>query len=174
MGLVQRASDYAHMKHAAADHFRKYTGEPYITHPSAVVTRLLRVTDDPEALAAAWLHDTVEDTDTTIEDIGDVFGPVVQRYVAFLTDVSILSDGNRAFRKMLDRRHIAVAPPIVKTVKISDLIDNSYSIIQNDRKFAKVYIAEKRLLLDEALESGDARLWCVADAIIKQYYRGNM
>lgn len=144
---------------------RKYTGEPYITHPAAVVALVQSVPHTPEMIAAAWLHDTVEDTDTTLDDVRAEFGDAVADLVEMLTDVSRPEDGNRAARKALDREHIAKASPDAKTVKLADLIDNSRSIMAHDPQFARVYLAEKRLLLD-VLTEGDPTLYAMARRIV--------
>lgn len=164
MDLVERARRFALIKHTEISQVRKYTGEPYINHPAEVVEIVKSVEHTDEMLAAAWLHDTVEDTNTTIEEIGELFGPVVKLFVACLTDISKPEDGNRATRKAMDRAHLSTAPPNVKTIKLADLISNSSSIIERDPNFAKVYLAEKRLLL-EVLKEGDKTLWDKANEI---------
>lgn len=63
--LVERARRYATKAHAAIDQRRKYTNDPYIVHPQAVMEIVSSVPHSEEMLAAAWLHDTVEDTPTT-------------------------------------------------------------------------------------------------------------
>lgn len=55
--------------HEGIGQVRKYTGEPYINHPAAVAELVSSVPHTPEMLAAAWLHDTVEDTPITLLDI---------------------------------------------------------------------------------------------------------
>ena len=61
--------------------------------------------------AAAWLHDVVEDTPATFEELEREFGPEVTRLVRELTEVSRSpSDGNRAARKAIDRRPTTPAP----------------------------------------------------------------
>ncbi len=151
------------IKKAHVGQVRKYTGEDYYTHPLAVARYISEYVRDftPEQIVAALLHDVVEDTPHTLEEIRQKYGDKVANYVFFLTDVSKPEDGNRATRKRLDREHIAKAPPEVKTIKIADLIDNTKSIVANDKKFAKVYLAEKVLLL-EVLKSGDAVLYKMA------------
>ena len=67
------------------------------------------VTDDEETIAAAWLHDTVEDTPATFEDIERDFGHGVKALVMELTDISRPGDGNRALRKEIDLDHTAMA-----------------------------------------------------------------
>ncbi len=165
MDLEHRAALFAADAHAKIDQRRKYTNAPYIEHPRAVVELVRSVPHTDEMLAAAWLHDTVEDTGVLIDEIYDRFGQEVARYVAFLTDVSKPSDGSRAQRKAIDRAHTYLAPAEVKTIKLADLIDNGANILERDPEFARVYLGEKALLL-EVLREGDPTLWARAAAII--------
>ncbi len=153
--LVDRALKFATIAHA--DQKRKYTGQPYIVHPIEVMKIVQSVEHDEAMLAAALLHDVVEDTDITIEVIADTFGEDVASLVDDLTDVSKPEDGNRKTRKALDRAHSAKASARAQTIKLADLISNSSDILENDPKFAKVYLAEKELLL-EVLTEGNAIL----------------
>lgn len=159
--LETKAKYFAHGAHAAINQKRKYTGDDYIVHPAAVVEIVRSVPHTEEMLAAAWLHDVVEDTGVLIEDIGFLFGEEVALLVAHLTDISNPYDGNRAERKEIDRRHTRAASPEAKTIKLADLIDNTSSIVEHDLKFAKVYLAEKLLLMAELTE-GDRSLWARA------------
>ncbi len=162
----QRAADFARRWHESIGQVRKYTKEPYINHPAAVAELVRVVPHDDEMLCAAWLHDVVEDTPCTLDEVERVFGHGVASLVEQLTDVSKPSDGYRAARKAIDREHTARATPRAKTIKLADLIDNSRSIIERDPGFAKVYLAEKRLLL-EVLRDGDAELWRQAYEIVR-------
>lgn len=166
MEMVERARVFATAAHAAVGQLRKYTNEPYIVHPAEVVSILKTRPHDPEMLAAAWMHDTVEDTRVTVTDIWTEFGPVVASYVKWLTNPSKKEDGNRAKRKEIDREFIRNAPAEVKTIKLADLISNCSSIVQYDEGFAKTYLEEKRLML-EVLKEGDRNLWEVAASIVK-------
>ncbi len=154
---VARAAAYATQAHKRIDHRRKYSSQPYDVHLRAVAELVSSVTDDPEIIAAAWLHDTVEDTPATFYDVEREFGPRVARFVADVTDVSKPSDGNRAARKALDRDHLAQACPEAKTIKLADLIDNCNDICRNDPRFARVFITEAAALLP-VLTEGDQRL----------------
>jgi (p)ppGpp synthase/HD superfamily hydrolase len=156
--LEQRALQFAKAAHESIDQRRKYSGEPYIVHPMAVAELVRSVPHTPEMLAAAYLHDVVEDTPVTIEQIHDEFGPIVGDLVDWLTDVSKPSDGVRRVRKELDRQHTAKAPPEAKTIKLADLIDNTLTIRARDPSFWKVYRREKMALLD-VLKEGDPSLW---------------
>ncbi|MDX2458221.1 MAG: HD domain-containing protein, partial [Gammaproteobacteria bacterium] len=107
--LVDSARIYATEAHQRINHRRKYNNEPYHVHLSAVAKLVASVTDDTEMVAAAWLHDTVEDTQATLEDIEAEFGVPVAELVEELTDVSKPGDGNRVRRKQIDLRHLAQA-----------------------------------------------------------------
>lgn len=67
------------------------SGEPYIVHPIAVTKLLAEMRLDADALCAGLLHDTVEDTDVTFDDVEDRFGPVVRRIVEGETKISKLA-----------------------------------------------------------------------------------
>lgn len=162
--LVREARMFATIKHQGQK--RKYTFEPYIIHPAAVAKTVeydARGTD--EMIAAAWLHDTVEDTDTTTNDILRDFGDIVASYVEYLTDDN--KEGNRAARKARYALVLKDAPYQVKTIKLADLIDNTGDIVKHDPNFARVYLAEKRELLD-VLRGGDPRLWMRANTQLTQ------
>ena len=145
-------------ENAHAGQIRKYTGEPYAVHSLAVARTVARYLPSAMAVSAAVLHDVVEDTDVSLEDLrGCMYiGPYVACLVDDLTDVSKPSDGNRAARKAIDRAHTARAHPLAKLVKLADLLDNTRDIVRFDPDFARVYMAEKRLLLEEALQPAEA------------------
>ena len=156
--MEPRAKAFATAAHAAVKQRRKYTGAPYIVHPAAVVEIVRSVPHTPEMIAAAWLHDVVEDTGVTLDDIKSEFGPAVAELVFWLTDKSKPEDGNRAVRKAIDRAHSASAPPDAQTIKLADLIENTFTINAYDPDFAKVYLVEKKALL-EVMTKGDEGLY---------------
>ncbi|MBN8901419.1 MAG: hypothetical protein BGO51_10435 [Rhodospirillales bacterium 69-11] len=154
--MIDRALAFATRAHAGQ--IRRYTGEPYVAHCISVAEIVRSVPHTPEMIAAALLHDTVEDTPVTLDEIAREFGPIVAALVYELTDVSKPEDGNRAARKAIDREHTAKASPDAKTIKLADLIDNTKSIVAHDPAFARVYLPEKRQLL-KVLQEGDRTLW---------------
>ena len=161
--LVNRAIHFAKEAHERIDHRRKYSNLSYTVHLDQVAKITATVTDDEEMIAAAWLHDAVEDTPATLEDIEREFGSPVAILVRELTDVSKPSDGNRAERKAIDKRHLAQASSRAQTIKLADLIDNCMDITKHDERFARVYISEMNALLsvlvnaDEGLMSRACR-----------------
>ena len=165
--LIDFAYEFAKKAHGMQE--RKYTGEPYITHPVAVAQLVASVTDDCEKICAALLHDVVEDTPVTYEQLIDIgFMWPIADLVLELSDVSKPEDGNRAIRKALDREHLAKASVRGKTVKLADMIHNSESILEYDPGFAKIYMKEMDLLL-EVLTEGDPYLYIQAVHIVKNY-----
>ncbi len=158
---------FAIAAHEAIQQKRKYTNSPYWTHPRSIAVMVKEAGGDENMVCAAWMHDNIEDTGVNINTVEDLFGEDVANLVSGLTDVSKKEDGNRAKRKEIDRMHTAEQSARCKTIKLCDLIDNTKSILQHDREFAKVYIKEKELLL-EVLKEGDERLWNVANEIVQK------
>lgn len=163
--LVDDALVFAYNAHKGQ--FRKYTGEPYICHPIAVAAILERRGFEDDMLAAAILHDVVEDTPVTIEEIYYRFGNEVAELVAAVTDISKPEDGNRAARKEIDRNHIAAGNSRSKAIKLADLIDNTKSIAGHDKGFAKIYLKEKILLL-EVMEDADFDMLGEAHVVLNE------
>ncbi|WP_202305123.1 HD domain-containing protein [Dryocola clanedunensis] len=165
--LEERARRFASKAHAASEQRRKYTYEPYIVHPAAVVELVRSVCDNEEVLAAAWLHDTVEDTDTTILDIEERFGPRVAALVLMLTNPEQPPGTNRAHRKRAHFLHTAQASADAQTIKLADIIDNTREILRYDAHFARVYLIEKRLQLAE-MKRGNEALKARAENIVEE------
>jgi (p)ppGpp synthase/HD superfamily hydrolase len=137
---------------------RKYTGEPYVNHCASVARIVAEYSADAAVIAAATLHDVLEDTEVTQAELKDIFGERVTQLVTEVTDVSRPADGNRETRKRLDREHLARSSPDGATIKLADLIDNSTSIVAHDKGFARNYLREKELLI-EVLRHGHPVLW---------------
>ncbi|MGL5074475.1 MAG: HD domain-containing protein, partial [Waterburya sp.] len=83
--LICRAFNFAYQLHEGQ--YRK-SGEPYIAHPIAVATLLRDLGGDSVTIAAGFLHDVVEDTDVTSEDIEEMFGEQVRQLVEGVTKLS--------------------------------------------------------------------------------------
>lgn len=153
-------------KKAHGEQKRKYTGEPYWTHPAAVAYRLWLLGLPHDVIAAAILHDVIEDTDWTFEKLRSFFGVQTLVHVLEVTDISKPSDGNRAARKKIDREHIAKASYYGKCIKLADMIDNTSTIVKHDMGFAKVYLAEKKELL-KVLYDGHPLLYQYAKDLLE-------
>src|SRR5919109_4461135 len=122
LALLLKALAFAAHKHR--DQRRKDAeASPYINHPIALADVLVNEggVSDVEVLCAALLHDTVEDTATTPQELAEDFGPRIARIVAEVTDDKALS---KAERKRLQIEHAAGLSPEAKLVKLADKICN--------------------------------------------------
>lgn len=151
---------------------RKYIGIPYWKHLESVVDILKHQSEayTDEMIAAAWLHDVIEDTPCTYEHLVEEFGVPIAKMVWWVTDRSTPEDGNRKIRKDIDRNKFYDAPPEAKTIKLADIIDNTNDITTNDPAFAVVYLQEKALLLPFLIE-GDEQLMITAQLTLRQALR---
>lgn len=166
--MVGEAETYATHAHASIGQLRKYTNDPYGFH-LAEVAHLVAKTNDctEEMIAAAWLHDTLEDVPTVdLQELEVRFGTRVASLVLQLTDVSRATDGNRASRKAKDRDHLASASAEAQTIKLADLLVNADSILRYDRAFARVFLKEMGDLV-AVLVDGDTELRDRARAVVK-------
>ena len=164
---INHARAFCKAAHLAVGQVRKYTGEPYHTHPFAVAAIVEEVGGSVEMICAALLHDVVEDTHVTLEDLDAEFGMTISNLVFWLTDLQTPADGNRATRKANECYKLSQAPAEAQTIKLADLIHNSESIFQHDPKFARVYLKEKRAIL-EVMLGGDPTLYARAWEIVNQ------
>lgn len=161
--------------HCAKGQKRKYSGEDYHVHPAAVAHNLIQYGhNDLNMVQAAYLHDTVEDTDVKLHHIRELFGSEVADLVDGLTNKPELNaDGTkkypRAVQKKIDAERLSLASDKVKTIKLADKLDNLPSIIRDDPKFAAVYVEEARYLLEHSLVGGDGRMWQAVKNIIDDY-----
>ena len=137
-------------------------------HPAAVADLVRSVPHDEGMIAAAWLHDVVEDTPVTIKQVQNEFGIDVALLVQWLTDVATHADGNRATRTALNREHSAAAPARAQTIKMADVIDNTRTVAKLDPAFAQVYLPEIAALVD-ALVRADPALIAMAREHVGAY-----
>ncbi len=124
--LVLRAARFAAEHHT--DQKRKgERAEPYINHPLEVANLLVTVgnVNDPEVLAAALLHDTIEDCDVTRAEIAERFGERVANIVVELTDDKSLPKDER---KRLQVEHAPHMSHAAKQIKLADKISNVHDI----------------------------------------------
>lgn len=159
--LLDVARAFMVAAHCSVGQVRKYTGEDYFHHPEEVL-QLLLTYDEPslEMQVAALLHDVIEDTNVKIEQIRRIFGMAIAQMVDDLSDVSKPEDGNRETRKRLDREHIGRALKASMRIKCADLLSNSKSIVDRDVNFARTYLVEKLLILEEIRsEIGNTMIW---------------
>lgn len=132
IGLVLKATQFAAHKHK--DQRRKDTkARPYINHPVELAQVLWEEGDvtDSVVLAAALLHDTIEDTETSYEELRGTFGVIISDVVIELTDTKFLS---KAARKRLQVAKAGRASSAAKQVKLADKICNLRDILASPPK----------------------------------------
>ena len=130
--LLDRAIDFAVKAHAGTE--RRGKGFPYIVHPLEAMAIVATMTPDQELLAAAALHDTVEDTEVTLESIREAFGGRVAALVEAESDKFIegLSEEDSwRTRKQAAIDRIAVAPYEAKMVALGDKLSNMRAIARD-------------------------------------------
>jgi len=130
--LLDRALVFAVRAHAGTE--RRGKGFPYIVHPLEAVEIVATMTSDQELLAAAALHDTVEDTDVTIEQIRTEFGERVASFVAAESDEPHQrrdSVENWRVRKQAAIDRIACASRDAKMVALGDKLSNMRAIARD-------------------------------------------
>lgn len=155
MSIVERAREFAVQAHG--DQKRKYTGEPYVAHTQEVASIVEAAGGDENMIAAAHLHDVIEDTAATYDDVRAAFGADVADLVRELSDQVPMSFGNRRVRKLAESDRFANADPRVQTIKLADIISNAPSIAERDPNFARVYLVEMRYLVSK-LGRGNTKL----------------
>ena len=122
VALLQRAFDVASRWHSGQ--FRK-SGDPYITHPLAVAWILAGLGMDTTTLVAALLHDTIEDTDYTLEQMRADFGEEVARLVDGVTKLDAVKLGDAAKAETIRKMVVAMAKdPRVLVIKLADRLHN--------------------------------------------------
>jgi len=148
---------------------RKYTGEPYVNHTVQVAKIVKNYGGDDVMVYAAVLHDVLEDTNTTKEElfnhlrqiIGSEKAIEVVKLVQELTDVFIKDDYpniNRKGRKEMEAMRLGAISPKAQTIKYADLLDNGQDIMKNDPKFGRVYLKEKEQILKH-MNKGNQELY---------------
>ena len=127
--LFIRALEFASRKHSTQRR-KDPAASPYINHPIALVSILAVEAGvrDPEVLCAALLHDTVEDTQTTPEELEQHFGATIAGIVAEVTDDKNLEKQDR---KRLQIEHAHALSPAAGLVKLADKIANLRDVAQS-------------------------------------------
>ena len=129
--MVNKAIRFAVNAHEGQ--FRKGTDRPYILHPIEVGSIVARMTDDPEIISAAVLHDTVEDCDNiTIELLRELFSP---RVAALVGQESEDKSKTWMERKMCTIERLKMAPKEVQMIALGDKLSNMRDI---DRDYLEV------------------------------------
>lgn len=139
MDVEQAALSFATEKHAGQA--RKYSGVPYISHPTRVGQTLREYGYPPEVVAAGYLHDVLEDTSATEEELRSIFGDRVTNLVKEVTnDKEKMADlGKGAYQA----QKITSLSRCARAIKLADRLDNVQDLRTiPDKTFAKRYSYE--------------------------------
>ncbi len=147
---------------------RKYVPDRYIVHPVRVMKLCHEYTSDPAILSAALLHDVLEDTSITGDEIKQFMTQLTDEKTALRTLklVQELTDEyvknryprmNRKERKQREAARMKDISPEAQLVKYADIIDNAEDITTNDPEFAPVFVRECADLM-KVLTTGNEQL----------------
>ena len=127
--LILKAAHFSAQKHSTQRR-KDENASPYINHPISVALAIAQIggVDDPEILAAALLHDTLEDTETTPEELEDEFGKKVCEFVLDVTDDKTLPKDERKRRQIEHAKKISNGAALIK---LGDKISNVTDVINN-------------------------------------------
>lgn len=154
--MIMQAASFCIKAHG--DQLRKYSGIPYHTHPARVGGRISVIPGATEIhVCAGYLHDVLEDTATTKEELLAVFPLQVVTYVVKLTDVYTKKSFphlNRSDRRELEYRRLAEQDSWTRKIKLVDRIDNIRDMAPVE-DFYKVYCKESAHLLSSLKNTDD-------------------
>lgn len=140
---------YEFAKNAHAQQERKYIKTEYIHHPVELANTLSSIPGiTKEEIIAALLHDVIEDSDSTKDDIEKKFGSKVERHVHYLTDHAKPEDGNRETRTKINFDYFKLSPESTKNIKLADLVSNSRSVFLCDPGFNVNYMPALKVMRD--------------------------
>jgi guanosine-3',5'-bis(diphosphate) 3'-pyrophosphohydrolase len=165
--ILEKVELFADKAHSGQQ--RKYNIDPYIVHPIRVMEICKKYTDDVTILAAALLHDVLEDTPVTKDEMFQFLQSIMTKeeaertlkLVVELTDVYIKKDyphWNRRKRKSKEVERMEKISSEAQTIKYADIIDNSVEICSHDPGFGPKYLYESRTLLRK-INKGNPELY---------------
>lgn len=168
--LVVDADHYATAAHASIGQLEPYTGKPYSEHTRAVARVVAAFIEKPEVVAAAHLHDTIEDPRVPKSVLVARFGAVVAELVDEVSSKATAEMGNRAARVASEVCRIAGISSDAKSIKCGDVTVTMSTIVARAPKFARAYVPEKRALLP-SLKGAHPELLALASEAVYQAER---
>lgn len=164
--ILRHVRDFADKAHG--EQMRKYSPERYIVHPERVMHLTQQVTDDPAVLSAALLHDVLEDTPVTEQEVREFLRELmspndVSRTMQFVRELTNeytknkYPQWNRRKRKSREAERLARSSPEAQTIKYADIIDNCPEIVREEPDFGNRYVSECIEMLRK-MKKGNAEL----------------
>jgi guanosine-3',5'-bis(diphosphate) 3'-pyrophosphohydrolase len=175
MDVLEQVKEFARQAHG--EQMRKYGGDRYIVHPIRVMELCRKYTDEVSVLAAALMHDVLEDTEVTAHEIETFLSGIMSdaerkktvKLVKELTDEFVKQNYprlNRKMRKSKEADRLEKVSAEAQTIKYADIIDNAREIVSQDAGFGSVYLKECSVLL-EKMDKGYKELYLLAQQTIK-------
>lgn len=173
LAAIEQYADKAH-----GEQMRKYGHERYIVHPVRVMKMCRAYTNDVSIMAAALLHDVLEDTSVTPDEMKQYLYTVMDKIeagktlalVIELTDIYVKEDYpsmNRRARKNRELQRLEKTSAASQTIKYADIIDNCREISKYDPNFATLFLRECKTTLKK-LDKGNPQLYEKAVAIVNE------
>jgi (p)ppGpp synthase/HD superfamily hydrolase len=142
--ILDKAKKFAMERHGTQ--VRKFEKTPYIYHPISVATRLMEFTNDEEMIAAAYLHDVLEDTDTSYHEIKEYFNQNIANLVRELTNDK--QDAQIIGKHVYITKKINSMTERARLIKFIDREDNVKEIGNTPKEFQKRYANETAYILN--------------------------
>jgi len=173
--ILSGIRDFADRAHG--EQTRRYSADRYIVHPVRVMEICRQHTNDLAILAAAILHDVLEDTEVKKDEMDNFLRDIMEtnqaqrtlKFVVELTDIYVkknFPEWNRRKRKSKEADRLSTISPEAQTIKYADIIDNSGEIASQDPDFAWLYLEEATVLLDK-MTKGNRQLRALAIETVK-------
>jgi len=146
--IVKRAYEYADTLHKGQ---MRQSGEPYISHPLNVAYILAEMHADRDTICARLLHDTLEDTNTTYEELICNFGNIISNLVKELTNNDVLKK-EMGKTKYLSMKMANMSEDAL-IIKLCDRLDNVSSLYDTNKAFIDKYLRETISILNYIINS---------------------
>lgn len=174
--LLAQVTQFARQAHG--DQQRKFAAEPYVNHLVRVMETSKQYSSSIELLLAALLHDVLEDTATSKDEIKEFLLPLLGeeqanrtlKLVEELTDIytkEAYPQWNRRKRKAREAERLSKTSGDAQTIKYADIIDNSLDIHKAESDFSKIFLFECRALL-KVMPAGNKLLYKKAVETVQQ------
>ena len=138
MSLVEKAHAFAAKAHEGV--FRMFSGEPYVEHCERVAGALAELGFDPDVVAAAYLHDVIEDCPISAAELAAEFSPRIAALVVEVTNPKKIPGMSKAERLAAVVKHLAASSYAGASIKLADMADNSSNVSAVSPAFAKGYL----------------------------------
>lgn len=149
-------------------------GELYFNHPQRVAKKIESLSaskyENSILAVASLLHDVVEDTDATLDEVKTLFGNEVAKLVDELTDKFVPEEGtNRKERKRKEADRLSKASLEAQIIKLADIADNLSTfpvLTKKDAEFALIYVEEKLYFIDQISATRDFRIQLLIKGVL--------